>query len=267
MHTSSCVATDPSPTGAIGSGGGRRYRRAVLDSMAGQCLVRIASALVGSMGRSATVPPLRAGNRITGAISVWHDVTPFERTREALRTSNEKLRLAHERFTAALQASPVVVFTQDRDLRYTWIHNPALGYRAEEVVGKTDHDIFERSEDAAHIEAIKRRVLDSGVLHREEVPISSKRIVRWYDLSVQPQRVGGAIIGIIATAADITESKHAQDALRQSETDFLDFEDYWKPFLGRSGPAPSPNTSLIRGLTISQPSGVMDLVVDEIRFQ
>ena len=67
-----------------------------------------------------------------------------------------------ERFELALKGSPVVLFCQDLDLRYTWIYNPGLGYEASEVVGRFDADIFERAEDAAATEAIKREVIRTG---------------------------------------------------------------------------------------------------------
>ena len=68
---------------------------------------------------------------------------------------------AKERFAVALGNSPIAVFEQDLDLRYTWIHNPKLGYRAEDFLGKTDADLMDASCVPA-LEAIKRRVIMTG---------------------------------------------------------------------------------------------------------
>ena len=37
------------------------------------------------------------------------------------KQTEEALRLSEERFRVALKNSPIVVFHQDRDLRYTWL--------------------------------------------------------------------------------------------------------------------------------------------------
>lgn len=151
------------------------------------------------------------------AILAAFDITMEKNTEEALRKNQEQLQLAHERFIAALHTSPVVVFSQDHELRYTWIHNPALGYQMEEVIGTTDHDLFERAEDADRLVAIKRRVLETGVSTREEVAIFSAGIMRWYDLAVQPQRTRDEIIGVLCVAVDTTGRKQIEAALRESE--------------------------------------------------
>ena len=98
-----------------------------------------------------------------------------ERTWAAVERAlaEERLAVAHERLTATLRASPVAAFEQDRDLRYVWIQNPALGYRAEDVVGKTDLDLFEREEDARALIAVKQRALETGAQAREEVHVLS----------------------------------------------------------------------------------------------
>ncbi|MFT3914624.1 MAG: PAS domain S-box protein [Anaeromyxobacteraceae bacterium] len=139
------------------------------------------------------------------------------RSETALRIAEARLRETNERFTAAVEASPVVVFTQDLDLRYTWIANPALGFRSEDVAGKTDHDLFERPEDAEGLIALKRRALQTGEAVREIRPVQDRGVMRWFDLHVRPQQRDGVVIGIIATAVDVTEHKLVQDRAADRE--------------------------------------------------
>ncbi|NJM09223.1 PAS domain-containing protein [Candidatus Gracilibacteria bacterium] len=135
----------------------------------------------------------------------------------ALKAAQEALHVSEERFSVALQGSPVAVFNQDRELRYTWIHNPALDYSAQEVIGATDDDLCERPEDAEHLTLIKRQVLENGVGRRQEVCIWSQSHPRYYDLTVEPLRdQEELVVGITCAAVDITERKRSEDALRQS---------------------------------------------------
>ena len=126
-----------------------------------------------------------------------------------------ELRLTTERFELALKGSPVVLFCQDLDLRYTWIYNPAFGYDASEVVGLFDTDIFERAEDAAATEAIKREVIRTGIAKRGEYLIHWEGIDRYYDLLVDPMfDAAGHIKGVRCAAIDITERKREQQHIR-----------------------------------------------------
>jgi PAS domain S-box-containing protein len=140
-----------------------------------------------------------------------------KRTSREATPAPEALREANERFAAVLEASPVVVFIQDCDLRYTWIHNAPAGFQPEQAIGKTDAELFERSQDAARLTAIKRGVLTSGATAREEIEVQTTDGVRWYDLTVQPQAIAGRVTGVLCTAVDITARKRAEAALRQSE--------------------------------------------------
>lgn len=106
-----------------------------------------------------------------------------------LKEREEALRVSEQRFRMALVNSPVVLFNQDSDLRYTWVHNPKLGFSAEEVLGKTDADLLE-PEDAAQVGAIKRRVIATGRPERQEVRTSKAGVEGWYDLYVEPLRGG-----------------------------------------------------------------------------
>jgi PAS domain S-box-containing protein len=142
--------------------------------------------------------------------SLGRDVT--ER-REMIR----RIRESEERFRLALHNSPVIVFNQDADLRYTWIHNPNLTLGTETVIGKTDAELLSR-EDADRLMEIKGRVLREGVPAREEVAITFGGETHHYDLKVEPLRdSSGTIMGITCVAADISGYKQEEQALRESQ--------------------------------------------------
>ncbi|OKH42877.1 hypothetical protein NIES2101_32130 [Calothrix sp. HK-06] len=146
--------------------------------------------------------------RVVGAMS---DISERKQAEEALRASEERLRVA-------LKNSPITVFHQDIELRYTWVYNSTFAYHATQVIGKQDAD-FLPSEDALVLTQIKRRVLETGMGAQEEIKVTMQGQEFYYDLTVEPLlNVGGEIIGITCASINITDRKQVELALRQSET-------------------------------------------------
>ncbi len=152
---------------------------------------------------SHVVPVRDAQGRVARWIGSTTDIHDQVHAEEALRHSVERLRLA-------IDTSGVVMFSQDADLRYTWIHHPALGYAPEDVIGRTDMDLMERPEDAARLIEIKRRVMRTGRGERHLVQIHQGGAAFWFDLNVHP-RLGpdGGTIGVIAACVDVTDMQRA----------------------------------------------------------
>src|SRR5947209_2516472 len=126
------------------------------------------------------------------------DISEQKKLEQALRESEERMRIA-------LKGSAIIVYQQDRDLRYTWIYNPLPGYTVEDIVGKTDADLIQ-AEEAAHLIAIKRRVLETGQNHQEVIKATGITGMRYFDLSIEPLRDGyGEVIGVTGTSMDVTE--------------------------------------------------------------
>ncbi|MFB2891501.1 PAS domain S-box protein [Aerosakkonemataceae cyanobacterium BLCC-F50] len=153
------------------------------------------------------IPLLNEQGELYQILGITHDITKRKRAEEALR-------LSLERFRIALENSPIAVFNQDRQLRYTWIYNPRLGYKADEVLGKTDADLM-HPDDAAKLTEIKQRVLLTGNGVREEVHASKNGEFSYYELNVEPLRdESDRIVGITASAIDITERKRTEAQLQ-----------------------------------------------------
>ena len=137
--------------------------------------------------------------------------TAMKRDLERDSVVEDALRETNERFEAAIAAADVSVFNQDRELRYTWIHNPALIRAPRDVIGKRDRDLFERAADAERLEAIKRAVLETGTDIRQEFAVMHGGVERYFDLSVRPQRdAAGAIVGVTCAAIEITGRKRVE---------------------------------------------------------
>src|SRR6185295_535684 len=89
----------------------------------------------------------------------------------------EQLRLTEElatllqRYEIALRGSSVTVFTQDRDLKYTSISNPFLGFKIEEIIGRTDEELIP-IENRSSVVGVKREVLQSGEAKDRELQIN-----------------------------------------------------------------------------------------------
>ena len=129
----------------------------------------------------------------------------------------EELRQSEERFHLTLANSPIVIFSQDLQLRYTWVYNPHPGFDPKVVLGKTDAE-FLPVKDAARLTEIKRRVLETGALAREEVRTTIDGQAFFYDLIVEPFRdASGIITGVNCVSIDITERKQMESDLAENE--------------------------------------------------
>lgn len=141
-------------------------------------------------------------------IGVAVDVSERRNAENVLRQSEQRLRVA-------LKSSRVTVFSQDRNLRYTWVHNPTPGFKIESVLGKRDSDILLPC-DAKPLIRIKRSVLKSGIGQRKELIVHHKEGPRVFDASIEPLRdEQGHVTGVVSAASDITERKRAEVALLQ----------------------------------------------------
>lgn len=149
-----------------------------------------------------------APSHVTGA---FVDVTERKRTEQALREQAE-------RFRVALKGTPIVVWHQDADLRYTWMYNPLPGFEQISFIGHTDEELFPDEQIHAFV-AAKREVLASGTAIQKEMMVGIGGKVRWFEIILEPLRNGaGEVVGLTGAGVDITGRKHTEEALRRSNT-------------------------------------------------
>ena len=122
------------------------------------------------------------------------------------------------RLDLAMKTAGVASFAQDRDLRYRWIFNPALGKAAEEVIGRDDFEIMERLEDAEALAEIKRRVIETGEPEHHTVTVHNGGEALHYELNAHPwtDPATGETVGIVAAALDVTRYQRTLSALASS---------------------------------------------------
>jgi PAS domain S-box-containing protein len=194
---------------------GRELRAAIGRAASGE-LVRYDVDVRGAEGQVVTIDftikPIRdEAGRVVLLIPEGRDIT-------CLKQAEENLRLTNQRFDLAVKCSRVVLWQQDLELRFTWLHNPVPGIEGSNAVGKRDEDLLERTEDVAVIVALKREVIRRGVGLQREFSPQIQGEVRSFEVLMEPCRdAAGLITGITGAAIDITAHKRAEEALRARE--------------------------------------------------
>ena len=164
----------------------------------------------------ADLPELRCRIRSPDGTRRWFSVSgaPVLAGQRLIRVRDATGDLDAHHFRAALGQSPVVVFAQDADLRYTWSYNQQLGSTDESIIGMRDEEAFPAN--GAHLTAHKRRTLEMGETVRAAVTLNIGGDLRVRDLTLKPLRdAEGRITGVTGTAFDVTERDRAETALRE----------------------------------------------------
>ena len=99
---------------------------------------------------------------------VARDITERKRVEAALR-------LKEERFRVVFKGAPVVVFTQNLELRYTWINSPVLAWEHQSI-GHTDAEIV-GGEEGARLTDIKQEIFRTGVGSGTEISVAFEGII------------------------------------------------------------------------------------------
>jgi transcriptional regulator with GAF, ATPase, and Fis domain len=143
------------------------------------------------------------------------------------KLAEEELQRSEERFRVALKDSPITVFNQDRELRYTWVYNPQV-YGQQYVLGKTDDQILGQKL-AADLTICKQKVLASGLPLRQEIAISQDGKNYAFDMTVEAVLdASGQVSGITGACVDIARLREITDRLQNVSDRLAQEKDYLK---------------------------------------
>jgi PAS domain S-box-containing protein len=160
--------------------------------------------------------PIIEDGKLKAIQIVARNITERKRADEALRESGE-------RFRAIFEGAEDAIFTKDRKGNYTHVNHACASLfklPLEEMIGKTDFDLFS-PEVAHHIkEEIDRKVLENGEVVSVEDTKPTAGVMRTFHVVKVPLRdANGAIVGLCGIARDITERKRMEEVLQASETE------------------------------------------------
>jgi PAS domain S-box-containing protein len=135
---------------------------------------------------------------------------------EDLEKSQLERHEGRTRLAVLMERMPAILWTTDKDLRYTSAVGAGLetlGLRSGELTGKTLFEYFQTEDpEFPSIAAHKKALTGESLTYQLEW---QKRVLESH---VQPLRSSeGDLLGVIGVALDITERKHLGDQLRQSQ--------------------------------------------------
>ncbi len=156
---------------------------------------------------------------INGVIACVRDITEHKKTEEAMSNSNKILQ-------TIINTAPMRIFFKDKELRYMGCNEVFArdaGFSSpDDLLGKDDYQLVWK-EQAESYRTDDMEVIESGCpkLTYEEPQTTPAGQLIWLRTSKVPLRnETGEIIGVLGMYEDITESKQAENALRESEERF-----------------------------------------------
>ncbi|MCB0084478.1 MAG: PAS domain S-box protein [Caldilineaceae bacterium] len=212
-----------------------------------------------------------AGGAVSAINIVIEEITEQKQAERAFEQSNAILR-------GILESSRDAIFVRDRQGRYILVNRAAVeqvGINQEGIIGKRYADLFPQhaanNENAVDIENNERAILELGLTQSTEYMLEHDGVTRyWNTLNMPLRNIQGDIVGIVSSARDITERRHAEEALRRThetlalaqrmshsgvwDWDLATNKTYWSPeFYALYGISPQTDPNLETWMAVIHP--------------
>ena len=151
----------------------------------------------------------------------------LQATEQQLRASNQQLQATEQelrknlsRISGIVATVPDIIAEVDENKKYNWINQAGLDFFGQDVIGKEAshyfigeqntyeiiNPLFKGSENMFYVESWQKRI------------DGEKRLLAWWSRVLKNK--DRKVLGAISTARDITEEKHAEHILKESEKKF-----------------------------------------------
>lgn len=154
------------------------------------------------------VPGDEAAGRPDRLVGITTDVTEQ-------READEAVRLRERRLTQMFDGAPAQIYAKDLEGRYLLVNRDVLdlwGKRSDEVLGRTDHDLWPEYADSYREN--DRAVAEGGVpVVRDEVVTLGDQLATYLSLKFPLRDDQGRIYATAGVSADISDRARSVDAL------------------------------------------------------
>jgi PAS domain S-box-containing protein len=146
------------------------------------------------------------------------------RTRAERQRTEEALRESEARHRALVDSADDVIFSLDRDGRYTAINASTLrrfGWTEADFVGKSIRDFYP-PEEAAFYEEQHAKVIETGQpVHFERHSVNESGEF-WFSITLSPiLDPAGKVVGIVGVSRDVTARKRVEEGIQRRNRELV----------------------------------------------
>ncbi|MGB2630631.1 MAG: PAS domain-containing protein [Candidatus Omnitrophota bacterium] len=142
------------------------------------------------------------------------DMTETKKVQEELCKSEEKWR-------SVVESAPNIIIVADRQGTINFINRTVAGIKEEETIGKKLYDYIQDPEDVKTVKRCIEHVFETGEMTTYQIKGAGPNgATAWYETRIGPIKRDGKVFAVTQISTDITERKHAEKQLRESEIKF-----------------------------------------------